>query len=258
MLLGLAVAYGTAGLKAEDPADFFGKKESSGTALIGIIYDLKQDQKRQPTGATPDTYAPIVDDFLLKNWDESILNRYFRAARPLYITQIYIPMMGAGEAPKAFGVADIMKPSMWVVHYKGQITPPEDGTYRFLCYSDDLIAVGVNGKTVCAGPHPATVLSAWKTPVRETGPAASNGALIYGDWLPLKKDEPIDFDVIMGERPGGGFSAFLLYEKQGAEYPRQNGVIQYPIFQLAPMDTKPADPGRGPVFSTGPLWQAIQ
>src|SRR5690606_19880069 len=123
----------------------FGKEEKTEGALIGIIYDLKQDQHRRPTGIDPAQYPKVVSEFVKKNWDESVLNRFFRPARALYATQLFIPQMSADEAPKAFGVENVVKPAAWVIHYKGQVSPPEDGKYRFLCFADDLMVVAVNG-----------------------------------------------------------------------------------------------------------------
>ncbi len=111
----------------------------------------------------------------------------------------------------------VIKPSAWVVVYKGQVSPPEDGVYRFVAYADDVIAVALNGKTVLLGGRKDTLghLNVWNPTT--TGPRmdAANGQLAYGDWMTLKKGEPIDLDVLVGERPGGLFAAFLLYEKQG-------------------------------------------
>jgi len=252
----LALMQGAA--KAEQSA-VFGKEHSSEAALIGILYDFKQNQKRQPTGFSVEAYPRLIEEFLEKGWSESVLNRYFRATRPLYTTQIYIPLMGAGEAPKAFDMEKVIKPSAWVIYYKGQVSPPEDGTYRFLGYSDDLLAVAVNGQTVCIGAR--MELPAWKVPPG-AGPyvPATSMALTYGDWIPMKKDEPVDLDVLIGERPGGGFCAFLLYEKQGEKYPaNEQGVPMYPIFQLAPHNTPVPTPGEGTPFSLSEkVWKGHQ
>jgi len=247
-------------LPAQDTGgSVFGQKDNTVAGLIGIMYDLKQNQKRQPTGVDPVQYPSIIEEFLKKNWDESVLNRYFRAARPLYTTQIFIPLMSADDAPKAFDVDKVMKPSVWVVHYKGQVSPPEDGNYRFIAYADDVIAVGINGKTVCVGPHRASPLRVWTSPEKKKAGKAGNGELTYGEWITLKKDEPIDLDVMVGERPGGQFCAFLLYEKQGTDYPREGEVIRYPIFQLAPFDTPVRPISQAALFSVADkVWKAHQ
>lgn len=238
-------------------SDVFGRKEQSGSALIGILYDFKQTQKRQPTGIKEGEYIRVVEEFLAKDWSESVLNRYFRATRPLYTTQIFIPLMSAGQAPKAFEMEKVIKPSSWVIYYKGQVSPPEDGVYRFIGYADDLLAVAVNGKTVCVGAR--MNFQTWKPAAKPTLKAA-NGMLTFGDWIPLKKDEPVDLDVLVGERPGGSFCAFLLYEKEGVEYPKTpDGQPMYPVFQLAP-----AAIPEGPVKSHAPfslsptVWRGYQ
>lgn len=251
---------GPAALRA-DPNSVFGRQENTGAALIGILYDFKQNQKLHSTGFRPDQFPGILGEFLDKNWSESVLNRYFRATRPLYATQIFIPQIGAEHAPKAFGLEKVIRPSGWIVCYKGQVAPPEDGTYRFLAYADDLIIVGVNQQIACLAGRPdsARRFRMWQTPAQGPEIPAANGNLVYGDWLQLKKDEPIDLDVIVGERPGGKFSAFLLYEKQGAAYPVDGaGRTRYPIFQLAAGPSSvPAGENAPPHCTLEPTWKGL-
>lgn len=248
-------------LKA-DTSNPFGRQENSAGGLIGILYDFKQDQKRRSTGTRPEEFTKILGEFFQKGWSESVLNRYFRATRPLYATQIFIPEMGAEHAPRAFGLENVIRPSTWVVYYKGQVTPPEDGTYRFLAYADDLIAVAVNNRIVTLAGRPDTTkhLKMWSP--SEQGPEvpAANGHLVFGDWVTLKKDEPIDLDILVGERPGGKFSAFLLYEKQGTPYPLdESGRPQYAVFQLAPADIPSAPAKLSTRFSVPEqIWTGIQ
>jgi len=211
--------------RAQDAA--FGSAEKQGqAALIGILYDLKQTQQREPTKENERTYRTVIADFLQSNWDEDILNRYFRVTRPVYTTQIFIPTINADQAPKAFGVSDIVKPRMWVVHYKGQVSPPVNGVYRFSGDADDIIAVRVNGRTVLVAGQPDCLppASVWKASEHD-GPNRRRP----GDWLSLKAGDIIDLDVIIGERPGGQFRALLYIEKQGS-----NLAATPPIFKLAP------------------------
>jgi hypothetical protein len=257
----VAVFLAAGPLRAEEN-EAFGRKDNSEAGLIGILYDFKQTQKRGPTGVKAGDYAGILREFLSKDWSESVLNRYFRATRPLYATQIFMPLMDAGKAPRAFEMENVIKPSCWAVVYKGQVAPPEDGNYRFVAYADDVIAVAVNGKTVLLGGRNDTLdhLKAWKTKEQGERIAAANGILAYGDWVALKKDEPIDLDVLVGERPGGNFCAFLLYEKQGQTYPKnEKGETMYPIFQLAPYKT-PAFSAREapPASEAAAVWKGFQ
>ena len=52
----------------------------------------------------------------------------------------------------------------------------------------------------------------------------------------FKEGEIFDLDVIIGERPGGLFNAFLMVEKQGGTYNTdRRGHLILPIFQIAPL-----------------------
>ena len=262
LILAFAVAASSALAQepASDSAKLFGHAEKEAGGLIAIIYDFKQTQMRRPSTTTPETYPGIVKDFIRQGWDEQVLNRFFRITRPLYSTQVFIPNIPASTAPKAFGVEKVIGPSLWVIHYKGQVSPPEDGTYRFVGYADDILAVAVNSKTVCVGGRSDMYMdSVWKSSDKP-GARAFNGDLVYGDWVTLKKEKPIDLDVLIGERPGGEFCAFLLYQKQGDTYqsdPKGHPIL--PVFQLAPQEIKVKHPEDAPVFTISEKrWQQYQ
>lgn len=248
-------------LHSAEEASSFGSFKPSGNSLIGILYDLKQTQTCQPTAVSTEKYWDVLDEFLANGWDEAVLNRYFKAGRPLYTTQIYIPEMKADAAPNAFGVGDIVKPSRWMIHYKGQVSPPHPGTYRFVGYCDDIMVVGVNAKVVLVSGWPgheriSKVLrrTAWDATSR-SGLKIFSGRLMKGDWITLKAGEIIDLDIIIGERPGGAFCAFLLVEEQGVTYEQLGNESVLPIFQLAPL---PIQPSKKAFFApTTDIWQAI-
>lgn len=249
-----------------DEINVFGQETGSDGAMMGILYDLKQTQDHKLTWVNPVSYYLVVDEFLSKKWDESVLNRYYRVSRPLYTTQIFIPTMAADAAPKAFNAENKVKPSLWIVHYKAQVSPPEDGTYRFVGSADDMLAVAINGKTVLSAPlfDPQGAhlpLTKWITPEPGGILGLDFGNLVNGDWIQLKKDDAVDLDVIIGECPGGLFSAFLLIEKQGGHYQQDashHAIL--PIFQVAPYDTPPpASPRWAPPFAKGyPPWRSYQ
>ncbi|HSI07007.1 MAG TPA: PA14 domain-containing protein [Rariglobus sp.] len=218
------------------PETAFGVHERKAASLIGIFYDLKQTQQRKPIPDAPKYYESTIDDFVLAGFDEALLNRFFRAALPLYTSQIAIPDMSADAAPKAFGVESVVKPSNWIVHYKAQIAPPADGTYRFVGNVDDLLVVAINGKVVLVGNWPNTHLKKlnWKSNSIPGPVVAANTYSKYGDWIDLKAGVPVDIDIILGERPGGKFQGIILYEKQGDIYPpNAAGQAVLPLFQTA-------------------------
>ena len=256
MSLMIAGAAAAAEENAAKTSQLFGTSEKDGTGLIAIIYDLKQTQAMQPSRITPETYPGVVREFLTKGWDEVVLNRYFRITRPLYSTQIFIPRIDANAAPKAYGVEAVIKPSAWVIHYKGQVSPPEDGIYRFVGYADDLLAVAVNNKTVLIGSRKDMQMDEiWKAGENQ-GATAFNGNLDYGDWIPMKKDSPIDLDVLVGERPGADFCAFLLFQKQGVAYSKDTGGHPIlPVFQLSDAELPDYGSNKAPKVVRGKLWQ---
>lgn len=241
---------------AQDEANVFGHHERKGATLIGIFYDLKQTQQREPIPDSSKRYVSEIDAFLTSGFDEALFNRFFRAALPLYTTQFSIPRMNADGAPKAFGVEGLVKPKYWVIHYKGQIAPPVDGTYRFVGNFDDLLIVAINRKVVLDGSRPDTRMArlAWKEPADKGPTVAANTLAKYGDWMELKADQPVDIDILIGERPGGYFHGVLLYEKKGETYPK-NAKKQaiLPLFQLAPKPTPNA------TFTTDhPAWKCFE
>lgn len=240
----------------------FGQATQSEAALMGVLYDFKQTPDRQTTPVTRNTYSELIQEFLLKNWDERVLNRYYRVARPLYTTQIFIPTISAYTAPVAFEVDKLVEPSLWLVHYKAQISAPTAGSWRFVGASDDMLAVAVNQKTVLVANRYDIVLPkiTWRS-TEPDGAQAANNPLRIGDWITLEAGQIIDLDVIIGERPGGLFNAFLLIEKKGGTYELDSaGNKILPVFQVAPFET-PAltDPSRGPLFARGfPPWKSYQ
>ena len=241
----------------------FGQSQESEAALIGVMYDLKQTQSHQPTNVNAATYyTDVLDIYLGNHWDESVLDKYYRVSRPLYTTQIFIPDMNADEAPKAFGAEKTIQPSRWIIHYKGQVSPPTPGTYRFWGCSDDIIAVAVNGKTMLI----ATMGSAdnlkkmgW-APSEPDGMPAADNRLRPGDWFTVKANEIIDLDIIIGECPGGFFNAFLMIQNQGETYAKdKDGNLILPIFQVATHDTPVLSDRLQPQFAKAPTpWKSYQ
>jgi hypothetical protein len=240
----------------------FGVPTPTSASLMGVLYDLKQTERRLPTKVTPVTYSNVIDEFLRKGWDDNVLNRYYQVANSLYASQIFIPNMNADAAPKAFNAAKTVRPRMWIIHYKGQVSPPSTGSYRFWGCADDVMAVAVNGKTVLVGNRPDTKLPNVKWKASEPdGAQAADDPLRPGDWMDLKADQIVDLDVIIGERPGGYFNAFMMVEKKGENYDKDSkGHSIFPIFQIAPYDT-PAINGLSfePKFAKGsPIWKGYQ
>lgn len=244
-----------------DDEDVFGKDEQreGEAALIGIFYDLKQNQKKQPVLMDHATYFKVMDAFIQGGWDEKVLNKYYRATKPLYSTQMWIPTIASTKAPEAFRVEKTVGGGYWLAHYRAQVIPPKNGTYRFVGFSDCQIIVAVNGKLVLVSTY-------WKDKPRLDLPEcplvgtyrAGEGGMRAGTWMDLKTSEPVDLDILWGDN-GGVCSVFLQVEEKGGTYAMENGQPILPIFQLAPYDTPVRDAKIQPKFATGfPTWKGVQ
>jgi len=237
----------TAPLPAQEKSDF-GSAEFNDAALIGILYDFKQTQQREKVPMNAKRYYALIEDFINSGYDESMLNKYFRATRALYTTQIFIPHRSAKEGPKAFGVEKIVKPSYWLMHYKGQVLPPEPGEYEFVATADGFIALAVNGKTLLV-KHNTNNDKYIKQFGGKMGPRGVNSDLRYS--MPFTSDgkTPLDLDVLLAEA-GGEFNAFLYVVRKGDE---AEGPLT--VFQLAPGEIPS---GKTPPYATAKAyWQAV-
>ncbi len=239
---------------------FFGERAPRGEgALMGIFYDLTQTQDGLSSGVNTGNYGKVLVHFVKNGWDEAELNHFYRASRPLFTTQIWIPTMPTLAAPRAFGVEKRAPRAVWVIHYKGVIVPPHDGTYRFVGYGDDVLVVAINQKIVLA--------SCWAQLEFGTPPYEPAGCdcLKAGSWIDCKASEPMDLDVLCCDNgdASGVCADFLLIEQKNKSYDMTNGYPILPIFQLAPYDT-PDSPslhtGQYKVrFSKTPaVWKALQ
>jgi hypothetical protein len=249
-----------------DDIDAFGSRERSPGTLIGTLYDIKQTPDRKPTDFRKNfrNYAGAIDAFVKDGWNEAIMNRFFRTTLPLYATQIYFPIMPSEVAPKAFGVGNIVTGSQWMVHFKGQVSPPETGRYRFAGVADNWLAVAVDGQTVLIAKRSDVgfrdIPSFMWTPERK-GQRLLNGELTYGNWMDLKEGVPVDLDVAFGETLGGSSCALLLFQKEGETYEMTaDGFPILTLFQLTPKNVVPPKQhsrSQSPAFCLGKPWTGI-
>lgn len=179
--------------------------------MIGSFYDFKQTQKHEPTGMDRPKFDQIVAKFVNNDWVDDLLKDYYRVPRALYATEIFIDTINSDVGPKAFGADKSVDPRMWMVHFKAQVEPPSDGTYRFIGNADDFLGVAVNGQTVLFAvrtePHV-------KWSPKET---CKDRNFTAGDWFEAKVGKPIDLDIVAGDSPGGQFRCLLGIEKKGEE-----------------------------------------
>ena len=240
---------------------FFGLR--TGEGLQGTFYDLKQTRAGRPTGMTPEDYSKEVRRFVTGNWDEGAsFSRYFKAPNPLIAQQIIVPAIQADQGPKAFDLAGKVQPKMWIIVYRATVIPPYSGNIRFVGKGDDILIVRFDGRVVLDWSQPdAGKLSNWRPHTKAYKyPFTNNFGVMPGDWITVQAGKPYEIDVLIGERPGGGFQASLFIEKGGGKYEKNsNGDPILPLFRLTGGEFKLPGEAKAPPFAqnTEP-WKAVK
>ncbi len=222
----------------------FGSTGSRPGALEGRLYDFKQKLDGTRIAYDLADRAEFVDRVLRlqrSDFSEASLKRHFQAPTRLYLTHLAIPLSDASSGPEYFGAKDTIAPSGWLAHYQGKLTVARSGTYRFAGLGDDYIGVFINNRmrlAACWGDIQEMIDGRWEPsePTGEHTSPFSGMRLVYGDWVTLKAGEVIDFDLAIGERPGGKVGFVLMIEEKDADH------------RLAP-DGRPILP----LFTTGPI-----
>jgi hypothetical protein len=194
--------------------------------LIGTLYDLKQTSDRKPTAAAPaktgiPPYRSSVREFLESGWSPGRLQKFFKSPDKLVSGQLFITGRSADDAPKAFEVEKLMKPSRWVVHYRCYVEVPSSMPFRFVGSGDDFLIVRWNRKialddgyeTFLAGggnykDFGVKVTQEYKVDRRPGG----LHRLKAGPWIQVTKGTKVPVEVLMGETPGGVFDCYLAIE----------------------------------------------
>ncbi|MDX6767476.1 MAG: hypothetical protein SFU85_11880 [Candidatus Methylacidiphilales bacterium] len=225
----------------------FGSRGGGNETLVGQFYDLKQDPKGKDTPMSPNApgdngqkdqlFVQAVAKFL-DRWDENDLKDYYRARNALHTTQIFIPTMQAAEAPKAFDVDRDVRPTRWLVHYKGQFVAPKSGNFRFVGCGDDILAVRLDRKLVLNGSimEIPGQMGADREQVGRVRVGTHDWSLMGGEWFRLSAGRSYPIEILMGEVPGIDLAMFLLIQEKGVEYPSRPGNAGpvLPVFQTAP------------------------
>ncbi|MBK1832640.1 hypothetical protein [Roseibacillus ishigakijimensis] len=234
----------------------FGKL--SGPGLKGSFYDLKQDRSGKPTEMRIQDFEKdgtlIINDPVNRTYDDhlrTIVRRnltdqafsdYFKAPKQLVLTQLYIPRVGAEEAPEAFELGEEVQGRRWVISYEGTIVAPERGRFRFVGFSDDILIVMENNRVVMDGSLAPTFEDAGDREFIDQEHTLGGWHSYVGKWMNVRKGEELDLKIMTGERPGGHYSGYLLIEKQGEDYQKDAGGA--PILPLFKTESS-ADPERG-------------
>ncbi|MDF7808171.1 hypothetical protein P4E94_12030 [Pontiellaceae bacterium B12219] len=212
----------------EATSTLVGDSFGTGFDFVGTFYDFKRDRTGRTVPMDPHQFVAEVAGFIRGDWRISELARFYRSPKQLYAGCFMVPPVKSSVAPAAFDEADTVG-YCWLAHYKGQLVYHDDITFRFWGQGDDIMAVRVDGEEVLMASWPG---GSWSTQEALTSAAGGwqssspksrtytmgNNKAVVGDWITLKKGEPLDMEVIIGEVPGGTFCSMLTVEVQGVDY----------------------------------------
>ncbi|RKX37374.1 MAG: hypothetical protein DRP64_17300, partial [Verrucomicrobia bacterium] len=216
----------------------FGSGQSIGNDFVGTFYDLKRGRTGRPIPMDPDMYLKALRTFVVSGWKPSEIAKYYQSPKKLYATSFMIPTILSSVAPTAFGEDDTLG-YCWAAHYTGKLVHKDGIQFRFWGQGDDILLVRVNGKLVLNACWPSDS-EAQFTQFWQTSSSYSrrfylgNNKSVVGDWITLEPGVPLDMEVLIGEKPGGGYCAMLVVEVEGVEYERgpQNNPI-LPMFKTS-------------------------
>lgn len=267
----------------------FGEPTLKADSLVGVFYDTKQDPNGKDTGMNQSKILEVISEFTSRGWNERLLSRhYYRAPQKLAQTRIYMPMISADAAPKAFGCDDAVKGRCWIALYRGSVIAPKTGKFRFVGAADDLIVVRFNkrnqfehgyfhgttglriaelipvleGRTenrdiekkLRAGPmRPPISFYSYDTTQSYKG----IGGLAVGPEFEVVAGTAYPIEILISEIPGGLFGAVLMVQETGVAYEKAStGAPILPIFRTndsnPPLDAKDNAP---PYDPRGPVWK---
>lgn len=200
----------------------------TGFGFEGTFYDFKRDRQGRTLIMDPHQFVAEIARFVRYDWKTSKLSRFYQSPKKLHAECFMVPPVKSSVAPAAFDEADTLG-YCWLAHYKGKLTYHEEITFRFWGHGDDVMMVRVGGEEVLVACWPGSTWSpqeiltsaagGWQSSSSKTRTyTLGNNKAVVGDWITLKKGEPLDMEVIIGEVPGGTFCSMLTVEVQGADY----------------------------------------
>lgn len=265
----------------------FGMLEEPSSALTGTFYNLQKNKQGRSLGTSVYDYHRIIHDFVAGDWQPANLNRFFEAPRKLYLTHLYMPASRAERAPSAFGQTPDSHPT-WLVIYRGTVTAPKSGKFRFIGAGDDTLVVRFASKVVFdhgyfnatdpgapqlrepviripgqklaqPAPQPAPPERPSPKTYRYSTTRDWNkylGGMAVGPEFEVVAGTKYPVEILISEGQGSLFAAALLIEEVGASPPRtRDGFPILPLFRTdltsPPQTTLDNAPPYNP---TGPAW----
>lgn len=192
-------------------------------------------------------HAAVINEFLNKNWDESVLKRYYESKEALTAFQIFIPKTPSEQALKAFGAEREIKPTHFVIYYKGTVRAPRDGDFRFRAvvrYNCGMF-VRFDGMNVFgARANPLYDITKFKFP--DTDKKLKGIASYYdndkGRWFHVEAGKKYPIEIMIENGPGDFFECLMIEERSPEKpyprrhmsqlFPQDDPTYAYPVFAL--------------------------
>lgn len=201
--------------------------------VIGHFYDLSQTKDKKPVSNF--NYSNQIKEFQDRDWDESILKKYYSAPDSMSATQFYMPCNTSSGASKAFNVEKDAPDPKWVVYYKGTLIPKRDMELRFWATADDFLQIRINGNVVLPSKninHAEVIKVFPDTP----NPATGGNQGFYGEWFNLRLGDTYKIEILIGDS-GGLYNQILLAEERNPARPYEMRIhepkaIRLPLVQF--------------------------
>jgi hypothetical protein len=200
-----------------------------------------------------DNYVRILQAFKRSGWRSSQFPHYSPGSN-LRAKFFFFPAIEDKQAGPAFDSAD-SGPGLWVAHYKGRVTASIPGTYRFVGWGDNVLAVKIGPKIVLD----ASDRGVYNEPRESLGnvsfPRKKETPMYAGDWVKFGSGE-VEIEVLIGDH-GGIFCAGLFIQAEGQPLEKgAQGLPKLPLFlmgdlserEMKLLDKVPKDSFNAPIF----------
>lgn len=237
-----------------------------------------------------------VREFVRRGFNEQIVKEYYQASQQLYQTKIHMPSMDADAAPAAFNCQNEVQPRRWLVVYRGEVKAPLTGKFRFVGGGDDFLVVRFNRRLVfdhgytlaTSGKHVYRADGIWNALAGRGGdkdflrefkktspmevPIAFHqypncqhvndeiAGFAVGPVVEVREGQTYPIEILLGEIPGGRFSAELFIKEEGVTYPlAPTGAPILPLFRTDGSLPSASLPGEAPPFApSGPVFRVVR
>ena len=206
----------------------------SSLSLMGKIFGIKEGTEDIGSGENVQT-DKIISNLILplvrSKFQSQDCLKNFVQGRPLRFSGI---AGSYNNFPEHSSLAPYSRPHGWVTWFNGKIKAPVPGRFRFWGYADNDLLVAVNGKPVFEGSRYDSRFRNDLKVFRNNHPSFpclnSRAGFARGEWITIG-DQPVQIDLLFGERSENLTSGILLFEQEGVSYEKTYwGQPKWPLF----------------------------